>query len=626
MCGIAGIFGEGVNEQELRQMAECHRHRGPDSQGIHQSKNVGLAHTRLSIIDPASGDQPIYNEDGDVTVIFNGEIYNYQELREALGESGHRFSTGADTEVLVHLYEEHGPEFISRLDGMFAFALWDSTEERLILARDPMGIKPLLYVDDGRRLAFGSELPAVLEANVNHGGLDRWSIELYFALGYIPAPRTAFCNVKKLSPGEVLVVSEEGIERDRFYTPTLSTSRIPYDEAIEGVRNRLESSIQKRLMSDVPLGAFLSGGIDSTIIAGTMAKYSNKPIKTYTVGFEEALFDESWAAREAAGEFGTDHTEFTVRSEDVREAIPEVIDRLGEPFADQSLLPTYLISERTSDSVKVALSGDGADELFAGYNRYRGEYLSKYYRSLPKPVRKRVIEPLIGRLSASRSSRRGEFVRKAQKFTRGGSSAITDRHFQWSRIAEGPDSAFVTIRPNEAGKEAFRTQHTKFDSYRSGTNIDDLGRIQAVDTYFGLPNQILHKTDLASMYNSLEVRVPFLDTNLVEYAMSLPTGYKIDSRRQKSILKDSFDDILPGRILQRGKQGFDMPIGEWFKNELEQEFSQTLKNLDSALIDTDAVFDYYAEHKRGNQEHGKFLWSVYVFARWHNRMKREGII
>lgn len=628
MCGIAGVFrpGTSAEERELEAMNNCLTHRGPDDEGIYLDGAVGLAHRRLSIIDPETGQQPIFNESGTVSIVFNGEIYNYRVLRAALIDKGHTFTTSTDTEVIVHLYEEYGLSFVEQLEGMFSFALWDSTNQRLLLARDRMGIKPLVVANDGKSIAFASELSALLEADIDHGGLNETAIAQYFSLGYIPAPRTAFANIEKLNPGVLRIVTEDEVRDKTFYNPSVEPRNVSFKNAVDGLRTCIEDAVEKRLMSDVPLGAFLSGGIDSSIIVGTMSRQTDEPIKTFTIGFEESLFDESWAANEVAEYHGTNHTEYTVTPEEVRSVIPEVLDRFGEPFADQSIIPTYIVASETSRDVKVALSGDGADELFGGYSRYRGEYYSKYYRNIPEIARKSFIEPTIDRLNASREDSRGERTRKIRKFLRGGETDTTKRHFEWARIADDKALSSFSNDPVSEGQSVFRERHESVERYLSQERHDPLSRIQAVDTRFGLPDQILHKTDQAGMYNSLEVRVPFLDTEVVEYAMSLPTNYKITPRKQKRVLKRAFDDVLPDSILKRGKQGFDMPIGEWFKNELETEFKETLAALNSDLVDIQGVMNCFGEHKDGKREYGKFLWAVYVFARWYNRMDKKGVI
>lgn len=628
MCGISGVFStiDPPNMQTLERMNDCLTYRGPDESGYFQDGPVGLAHRRLSIVGLDSGRQPIFNEDETIGVIFNGEIYNYHELRSDL-EPRHNFSTDTDTEVLVHLYEEHGPSFVKYLRGMFSFAIWDSDEERLLLARDRMGIKPLLIADDGDTLAFASELPALLESGVNHGGLNRQAVSEYFAFGQIPAPRTIFNNIQKVKPGERVIIEDSDRVHEQFYTPSISRREPSFDDAVDELRSRVDNAVKRRLMSDVPLGAFLSGGIDSSIVVGTMADLIDDPVRTFTVGFDQSLFDESWAAREVANYHDTDHTEFTVTPDDVRETVPTVLDRLGEPFADPSLIPTYIVSRETSQNVKVALSGDGADELFAGYSKYRGEYYSEYYRRLPKSLRANLISPTIRGVEASRSSRHGEIIRKAQKFTRGDVEKVSDRHFEWNRtFPEDAVSAFPSSNPITSGQERMRDEHQCIESFLPKNRCDDMSRILAVDTRFGLPNQILQKADFASMYNSLEVRVPFLDRLVVEYALSLPSEYKITRTKQKHVLKRAFKDRLPDSILERSKQGFDMPVGEWFKNELAGEFRDTVRRADTGLFDSQEVLDVFDKHANGNQEYSKFLWSTYVFARWYNRMIDLGVL
>lgn len=629
MCGISGIFSLNAppTRSELQQINDCLDHRGPDDDGYFLEPPIGLAHRRLSIVGLESGDQPISNEDGSIVVIFNGEIYNYPDLRTELRKAGHSFSTETDTEVLVHLYEEYGHEYVSRLEGMYAFALWDRTAEQLLLARDPMGIKPLLFANDGQRIGFASELPAILRSNVDHGELDRRALSEYFAFGYVPAPRTAFENVEKVHPGECLVVSADGVDRRRFYEPTIEPVSHSFSTASEKLRELLTASVRKRLMSDVPLGTFLSGGIDSTVLTGLMAQLHDDPIQTFTVGFERDQFDESALARQVAEYHGTDHNEYVVSAADVREAIPTVLGELGEPFADPSLLPTYIVSRETSRDVKVALSGDGADELFAGYNRYRGEYYSKYYRQLPRPIRSMLVEPAVNRLPASRSSKTGELIRKGQKFVDVGAQGVSDRHFEWvqkmPRLTRG---AYQNCNPTADGKAVIRNAHEQLDGYLPDERRQPLNEMLAVDVQHGLPNQMLQKVDLASMYNSLEVRVPFLDPTVVEYAQGLPLEYKITATDRKRILKHTFDDLIPAAVRSQPKQGFDMPIGEWFKNELRADFESLVTEVDLPLLDTPTVLDLHQRHVSGRQDYEWFLWNVYVFAHWYQQMDANGYL
>lgn len=626
MCGISGVYGPSAHPSraELEAMNRCQEHRGPDSEGYFLDGPVGLAHRRLSIIDVSTGDQPIENEDGLIVVIFNGEIYNYLELKARLESAGHRFSTETDTEVLVHLYEEYGNSFVEHLEGMFAFALWDRDRERLVLGRDPIGIKPLLVADDGERVGFASELPALLRSSVDQGMLDERGLSEYFALGFVPAPRTAFENVAKLQPGELVVISENGLDHRQFYSPSIDPVRSPFSEASSTLRELVTESVNKRLMSDVSLGAFLSGGIDSTIITGLMSHLRDEPVKTFTIGFESDRFDESDAARTVAQYHDTDHTEYTISVDDVREVIPSVLNQLGEPFADPSLVPTYVVSRETSKNVKVALSGDGADELFAGYNRYRGEYYSSFYRSVPRSIRSMLIEPVVNTLPTTRSNSFGEAIRKGQEFVEVEADEVPTRHFQWvQKTSDDAKSIYRVCNPSEDGRDVIKIAHERNVNRLPANRRDSMSRILAVDVYHGLPNQMLQKVDLASMYNSLEVRVPFLDTNVVEYVQGLPSSYKITARSRKRILKAAFDDLLPTEVKSRSKQGFEMPIGEWFKNALRSDFRSVVTRIDSPVMDNDAVFDIHDRHVSGNRDYEWLLWNLYVFAHWYNSMEQE---
>lgn len=629
MCGIAGVYDPDASPHtsDVDSMVDSLTHRGPDAEGFYAEGPVALGHSRLSIIDLETGDQPIYNEDGDVVVVYNGEIYNHRSLRAGLEAAGHRFTTETDTEVLVHLYEEHGPEFVADLEGMFAFALYDATAERLVLARDPLGIKPLVVARDGNRLAFASEIPALFEGPVPVGGLDRSALGVYFTLGYVPSPLSAFESVEKLRPGERVVVDEDGLDRVCFYRPSIRERDPGLDAAAEELRDRLRAAVEKRLMSDVPLGAFLSGGIDSTVVVALMAELAEEPVETFTVGFEESRFDESWAGREVAAHFGTDHTEFTCTPEEVRELVPDVLGRLGEPFADPSLLPTYVVARETGDAVTVALSGDGGDELFAGYDKYRGEYYARYYRQLPRPLRERVVEPVVGRLPASRTSGLGDLGRRAQRFTAGGEPDTVRRHLGWHRIADDAalEAVSPTVDPLAASERSLCEAADTVDRHLPTARQDAMTRVRAIDVRHSLPDQLLAKVDTAAMYNSLEVRVPFLDTSVVEYAFSLPPKYAITPRRRKRVLKRAFASDLPPSILERSKQGFDMPIGEWFRGPLAAEFERVVGSLPGEYLDVEAVRESFEAHRRGRVEHGKFLWAVYVFARWHESLRTRGV-
>lgn len=630
MCGIAGVYrpSGSVDQDVLDLMNERLVHRGPDEGSSYVDGQIGLAARRLRIIDLEEGRQPIFNEDGTVAVVFNGEIYNHERLRERLRERGHQFETETDTEVLVHLYEERNEGFVSELQGMFAFALWDRARERLVLARDQLGIKPLyLGIEPNGRIFFGSELSALFPTDFDFGGLNPEAIAEYFAFGFIPSPKSAFQNVTKLLPGEMVEISDGNLSRNRYYDPRIDPVQSGFEAAVVDLRNRLERAVRNRLQADVPLGTFLSGGIDSSIITGLLSNVYDQPVKSFSVGFDESRFDETWAAREVASFHGTEHHEYTVTPNDVRDVIKQVLPEMGEPFADSSILPTFVLAEKTRQEVTVALSGDGADELFSGYNKYRGEYYSKYYRLLPRQIRKSLLEPVVTRLPASRGTMQGEVIRKMQKFVRCGGGDIQERQYQWMAVTTPQTAPAIQQNcvPRDAKKRIANAQDRAILALPVRRR-DDLSVMKMVDAQFALPDGILTKVDRASMLNSLEVRVPFLDTGVFEFAMGLPVSSTITPTRRKRILKEAFDDLLPGSILRRGKQGFDVPIGEWFKEELKADFIGSLDNARGELIDTQMVRDIYREHQSGSGDHAQFLWAVFVYLRWEDRMRDMGVL
>lgn len=625
MCGIAGLFYPGgtIEESDLKLMNSCISHRGPDESGYYCNGGIGFAHQRLSILDVEGGSQPIYNEDGTVVTVFNGEIYNYQELVRELSAAGHEFSTETDTEVIVHLYEEYGHSFVRHLRGMFSIALWDETDGQLVLARDRMGIKPLLYGFNNGRYAFSSELPAILESSFNHGPVDEVALKQYFSLGFIPAPKTAFKHVRKVEPGEMVIITDGGVQNSRYYTPKVSRCNDSFADAQKNLRTKITKAVKTRLQSDVPLGAFLSGGIDSSIVVGILSDILDERVKTFTVGFRDSPLDESWAARQVADYHNTDHTEFTVSPDDIKSVLPRVLDKFGEPFGDQSILPTYIVARETSGKVKVALSGDGADELFAGYDRYRAEYLSKFYRQIPQSMRNG-IRSVVSATQSSRENHILEKLHKVQQFVE--TADYTDdpeRHFEWRRVPPVNVNPFPGLEVNQAGKRIY-------EQYHENNNLpEEYGSIKAmqlVDFQVPLPNKILQKTDLASMYNSLEVRVPMLDKDVVEYALSLPSEYSITPTKRKYILKSTFDDLLPQSILNRSKRGFDMPIGEWLKNDLNEDFRRSVRESTDKIVDDSVVMSAFEDHISGKRSHWRFLWNIYVFKKWHHRMEKQGYI
>ncbi|HEB02282.1 MAG TPA: asparagine synthase (glutamine-hydrolyzing) [Nitrospirae bacterium] len=534
MCGIAGILdpGSSYTQKTLEKMAAPIAHRGPDDEGFHQDGPVSLAHRRLSIIDLDTGHQPIFNEDGKVAVVLNGEIYNFQSLRKELEGRGHRFATNSDTEVIVHLYEDMGERLLDRLEGMFAFALWDSEQGLLMLARDRFGIKPLCYYFNGSRLIFSSEQKALISSGLLDASLDMTAISHFLTFNYIPAPRTAYKEIKKLLPGHMILARAEngrvGMKEQQYYDlasmaggPLISE----LEEAKAMVRASITDAVRSHMVSDVPYGAFLSGGIDSSIIVGLMAEVSPQPVKTFSIGYEGfGMFDETGYAREVASFHSTEHHEFKLSYRDILDVIPTVLDGLDEPFADWSIFPTYLVSRETRGSVKVALSGDGADEIFAGYRKYLGEQYIGYYLALPRALRKGILEPLLELAPDSYNHPVLERVRRARRFVSGAAGEQYERHYLWMRIfTEEAKAGLVREYSSIADRDPLPMIRKLYGAFEG----DKVNRMLYTDMMFVLPYDMLVKGDSMGMLNSLEIRVPYLDHKVVENAFRLDGALKL---------------------------------------------------------------------------------------------------
>ncbi len=606
-------------------------HRGPDEEGYHAGDGVGLAFRRLRIVDLHTGSQPQANEDGTVRVVFNGEIYNHRELRAELEARGHVFRTRSDTEVLVHLYEERGAEMTASLEGMYAFAVWDERSCTLLLARDPLGIKPLVYAETADGLAFASESGALLPVpGVDHG-LDPIALHHFLSWGAVPAPHTLRRGIRALEPGHLALWREGRLTLRRFWHPLDRTAEPPrsYADARRRLRALLEESVRLQRAADVPLGAFLSGGVDSTALVGLLAgQSSGEPVHTFSVGFEDApVFDETPFAREAAAFHRTRHDETRLTAADIRTAIPAVLDRLDEPFGSSSILPAYVVARETRRQMTVALSGDGADELFAGYEKYLGEAYLATWRRLPPPPRA-LAARAAGGLAVTRATRAGEFARKARRFVEGARSDDAARHEAWMRIASPGIVADLTGGDPRAGAaghaggadpglERVRALHAEFAA-RGGT--DPLNRVLFTDLSLALPSDMLRKVDAASMLNSLEVRVPYLDRRIVELSMSVPGSWKMRGTRRKRLLKDAVADVLPASVRRRGKAGFEVPVGEWLKSDLKAMFRDVVGSAGGALPISRSVVDRLAnEHERGRADHAKILWAVFSLKWWERR-------
>jgi asparagine synthase (glutamine-hydrolysing) len=622
MCGICGVVDQygPIDRAALMRMTAALRHRGPDDEGFYLAPTesataVGLGFRRLSIIDLPSGNQPISNEDGTVLVVFNGEIYNFRELRTELEARGHRFSTNADTEVIVHLYEDLGPRCVERLNGMFAIALWDRDEQALLLARDRFGKKPLYYADLGGKLLFGSELKSLVEHPQCPTELDFEALSRYLALEYVPAPYSILGGVRKLPGGHVLRWQKGHAVIERYWDlefradePTQSD-----EEYIEEFRSLFGKAVRRRLISDVPLGAFLSGGIDSSsVVAMMVGALPASDVKTFSIGFAEPSFDESVHARRVAAHFGTDHHEEIFTPEVMLDLLPSVVDWLDEPFADASILPTYLLSRFTRQHVTVALGGDGADELLAGYPTFPADRVARLYR-IPRGLHSNVILPLTDRLPVSTSNFSFDF--KLKRFLRGAGSPEEIRHPTWlGSFTPGEQRSLLTAPPADSLTESRQTL-----ARASGDRLARLIYLYAM-TY--LQDDILLKIDRASMACSLEVRAPFLDVELVEFLGRVPSHLKLRRFDTKHLLKQVMGDVLPKGIATRAKKGFGIPIAAWFKNDLREmlqdELSQDRIRRQGLFVPSE-VQRLVSEHLSGRRDHRKSLWTLFVFQLWHRR-------
>jgi asparagine synthase (glutamine-hydrolysing) len=610
MCGICGIAttGGAVDPARLAAMSETLVHRGPDSEGSFVDGGVGLAARRLAIIDLETGDQPIGNEDGRIQVVQNGELYNYRELRRDLERAGHTFATHGDTEVLVHLYEEHGLDFAERLRGMFAVAVWDGPRRRLVLARDRYGIKPLYYREVAGELAFASELRAL-----PRGEIDLDAVEAFLAFNCIPAPLTIFRETRKLPPGHVLAWQDGRLELTRYARPAPVSAegvrREDEAELTEELRARLRDSVRAHLVADVPVGVLLSGGIDSATLTALAAAESTEPVRTFSIGFEERSFDELADARLVAEQYGTQHEELVLRP-DAALLLPALAEAFDEPFADSSALPTYLVSKLAAEHVKVALSGEGGDELFGGYYTYTADLLASRYGALARFAR-----PLVDRLPSS--SAKASFDYKAKRFVRAAHLPPLERHHAWKEIFSAEARADLTGRRSDF--DPVDLLRTRF-SETQGAEL--LARLQDLDLGIYLVDDLLAKTDRASMAHSLEARVPFLDPLVTNFALALPTEHKARGLRKKVLLRKAVAPLVPAPLLRRRKRGFSIPAAAWLRGELEPFARDTLSSdtlRRQGFFDPGVVRRTLEDHVSGKHDLSRQLWGLLAFTLWHER-------
>jgi asparagine synthase (glutamine-hydrolysing) len=614
VCGIAGIASRSgaVDPERLRAMSATLVHRGPDSDGVLVDGPVGLAARRLSIIDLETGDQPIANEDGTVHVVQNGEIYNYRELRAGLERAGHRFRTRSDTEVLVHLYEEHGEGFAERLRGMFAVAVWDAGPQRLVLARDPFGIKPLYYRIDSGGLAFASELRALPRGEIDHDAL-----EAFLAFNSIPAPYSIFREVRKLPPGSLLVWESGDARIARFSRPApVSTADVRRDdtsELAEELRARLRDSVRAHLIADVPVGVLLSGGVDSAVLAALAAQESSEPVHTFSIGFAERSFDELDDARSVATMYGTRHEELVLRP-DAALLLPALADAFDEPFADSSALPTYLVSELAASHVKVALSGEGGDELFGGYYTYAADLLALRFGRLASGVR-----PLVELLPSS--GRKASFDYKAKRFVRGADLPPLERHHAWKEIFS-PEARAELLGSDPLSPARLDPVDLLRERFAETEGAELLARLQDVDLGLYLVDDLLVKTDRASMAHSLEARVPYLDPVVAGLAQALRTKLKVSGLRKKRLLRKAAAPLLPRPIVYGRKRGFSIPAAAWLRGELEP-FARDVLSAETlrrqGYFQPEVVERVLDRHVAGEEDLSRQLWGLLAFTLWHER-------
>jgi asparagine synthase (glutamine-hydrolysing) len=640
MCGIAGSVWAtsslSINQSTLNQMIDVLEHRGPDDQGIYYSPlssensklGVGLGHRRLSIIDLGSGHQPLANEDETIWIAFNGEIYNYKELRPQLESQGHRFRTSSDTETIVHLYEQYGVDCVKYLRGMFAFAIWDEKKQRLFVARDRMGQKPFVYRLDEGRFSFASELKALLQIPSAPRNLNLSAIDNYLTYQYVPHPDSILEGYSKLPPGHCALYENGQLKVSQYWSPPFEPGSSFSDSGLDQsdswtekqwqdeLRERLTEAVRLRMRSDVPLGAFLSGGVDSTIISGIMQKLSSQPVHTFSIGFPVKQFDETSYAREAASLLKTNHHEQIVKPEAL-EILPRLIWHYDEPFSDSSAIPTMYLSDMTRKHVTVSLSGDGGDELFAGYDRYKAVKIGTKFDKLPGFLRSVIASKIWQKMPSSVQQK--SLRRKVKRLLSALGKPPEERYLTWIAIFD--ESRKQSMYHPDFRKKLNQNNSIDFlnSAYKACPSRDFVSRTTCTDMLTYLPCDILTKVDIASMSSSLECRSPFLDHHVVELAARMPMKFKLQGKFGKKILVDTFRDILPASIQTRPKMGFGVPLDHWFREELKPLLHDTLldsSSLNRGYFNPDQIKKLVQEHTSGAWDHSYRLWSLLVLEMW----------
>ncbi len=623
MCGISGIVYRDKERQvdaaDLKRMCDVISHRGPDDEGFHVCANVGLGMRRLSIIDLVTGSQPIYNEDRTCAIVFNGEIYNHQVIRHELQAKGHRFATKADTEAILHAYEEYGEQCPSKLNGMFAFAIWDERRQRLFIARDRLGIKPLYYYHDAERFIFGSEIKSLLQIDQVPREIDHKALDNFLTFEYIPGPLSIFKNIYKLLPGDWLSYENGAIKQQRYWHLQYRTNGLSEEQLSQQLVELLQDAVKIRLMSDVPLGAFLSGGLDSSSVVAMMSRTSSTPVKTFSIGFDDSTYNELPYARAIAKHFATEHYEEFITPDAVT-LTQKIIHQLDEPFGDFSVFPTYLVSEMARKHVTVVLSGDGGDELLAGYDTYLAERMAKGYAKLPSFLRKGLIEPAVNLLPPT--DKKKGLINKAKRFVEGSRLPAHLQHVRWMIFLQEAEKEWLYSHDFRSQLKGHNPYDFIEDKFHALTSTDPLDQQEYVDITTYLVDDILVKVDRMSMAVSLEARVPFLDYRFVEFAATIPSSLRLKSQRTKHILKQAMQGILPEMILNRGKEGFSIPIKNWMKQELKPMMLEALspdKVRQAGYFEPAYVDRLIDEHLRGKENHSHRLWALMMFQMWYEK-------
>ncbi|MAC40183.1 MAG: asparagine synthase (glutamine-hydrolyzing) [Pelagibacterales bacterium] len=625
MCGITGIISSSTkNLQQISLINEKLKKRGPDDMGIYQDENIALGHRRLSILDVKNGQQPMFSDDSNVVVVYNGEIYNFFDLRKELIKQGIDFTTNCDTEVILKGYLHWGlEELLSQIEGMFVFAIYDKKKEKLFIARDKFGEKPLYYKNDDGFFAFSSELKG-LEPLIRVKTIDKKALNLFLSLSYIPSPYTIYENVKKMMPGTFLEINfNRDIKEKRYYDLLKIIKNIPkknnFKNACDELRKLMIDSVRKRMISDVPIGSFLSGGLDSSIVSSIMSNISENPINTFSIGFKEESYDESLRAELVAKKIKSNHNVVTLDFDDVIKEIDSILEYYDEPFGDSSAIPSNYVAKLARKKVKVVLTGDCADELFGGYEKYLSEYYSNIFNKFPIAITnlfKEIVK------NVPHNSFTNSILRRVKKVINVSNLTPFERYYQMMCLGMNDSDRNLLLNSN------YHTEINNFilKRYSKFQDGDKLEKSFYTDLTTVLEGDMLVKIDRICMKNSLEARVPFLDSKIVEFAYSIPTFFKIKKRNKKYILKQTFKDLLPKKTLAFRKKGFGVPIDHWFKNELKEELVMLLDEkiiIEQGLFNYNIISKWLTEHFDGKQNHKEKLWNLFVFQKWYfNKMQK----